>query len=173
MRIASRTWRLSTRCCCTCRTPASVTHFAQVFGRKCINDASYPVRGRMILRTMGPVEFVFDISDTEPINPQDDRVPAIVANPFPAKGNPPATCIAPSGEGVRESRDRHHHSGSRDKPRRRRPPHTRTLDGILPPPEFETHRGAAIRHTGSRACPCLLRTPRSGSRGVSTGPGST
>ncbi len=47
----------------------------------------------MILRTMGPVEFVFDISDTEPINPHDDRVPAIVANLFPAKGEPPPLAL--------------------------------------------------------------------------------
>lgn len=42
---------------------------------------------------MGPVEFVFDVSDTEPIDPSEDRVPAIVANPFPAKGKPPPLAL--------------------------------------------------------------------------------
>lgn len=46
-------------------------------------------RPYVILRTMGPVEFVFDVSDTEPIDPTRDRVPALVTNPFPAKGKAP------------------------------------------------------------------------------------
>jgi hypothetical protein len=46
-------------------------------------------RPYVILRTMGPVEFVFDLSDTEPINPRDDRVPEQISNPFRAKGAPP------------------------------------------------------------------------------------
>jgi hypothetical protein len=43
----------------------------------------------VILRTMGPVEFVFDLSDTEPINPYDDRVPVAASNPFTTNGVPP------------------------------------------------------------------------------------
>jgi len=40
-----------------------------------------------------PVHFVFDLSDTEPINPAVDRVPEAVSNPFPAKGQPPAHAL--------------------------------------------------------------------------------
>ena len=47
------------------------------------------VRPCMILWTMGPVAFVFDVGDTEPMDPKDDRVPECVTNPFPAKGQPP------------------------------------------------------------------------------------
>ncbi len=47
----------------------------------------------VILRTMGPVDFVFDVSDTEPCDPRNDRVPAAVANPFPAKGNAPPLAV--------------------------------------------------------------------------------
>jgi hypothetical protein len=43
-------------------------------------------RPYVILRTMGPVAFVFDLSDTEPIDPKDDRVPELATNPFPATG---------------------------------------------------------------------------------------
>jgi hypothetical protein len=46
-------------------------------------------RAYVVLRIMGPVEFVFDLSDTEPLDPKDNRVPAIADNPFPAKGEPP------------------------------------------------------------------------------------
>ncbi len=46
-------------------------------------------RPYVILWTMGPVGFVFDLSDTEPLNPAFDRVPEAVSNPFPAKGRPP------------------------------------------------------------------------------------
>ena len=46
-------------------------------------------RPYVILWTMGPVAFVFDLSDTEAIDPDDDRVPKIVTNPFPTKGQPP------------------------------------------------------------------------------------
>jgi hypothetical protein len=45
-------------------------------------------RPYVILRTMGPVAFVFELSDTEPIDPAVDIVPEIVKNPFPAKGQP-------------------------------------------------------------------------------------
>lgn len=43
-------------------------------------------RPYVVLRTMGPVDFVFDLSDTEPIDPQFDRVPDLATNPFAAKG---------------------------------------------------------------------------------------
>src|SRR5438477_5466700 len=46
-------------------------------------------RPYVILQPFGPVAFVFDLSDTEPINPAVDLVPEIVKNPFPAKGKPP------------------------------------------------------------------------------------
>lgn len=50
-------------------------------------------RPYVILRNFGPVQFVFDLSDTEPMNPAEDRVPEIVQNPFPAKGEPPANAM--------------------------------------------------------------------------------
>jgi hypothetical protein len=43
-------------------------------------------RPYVVLRTMGPVDFVFDLSDTEPIDPQVDRVPPAASDPFAAKG---------------------------------------------------------------------------------------
>ena len=45
-------------------------------------------RPYVILQPFGPVAFVFELSDTEPINPAVDLVPEIVTNPFPAKGQP-------------------------------------------------------------------------------------
>ena len=54
------------------------------YGRK-VKPARRPY---VILRTMGPVAFVFDLSDTEPISEGLSTVPAIVENPFPAKGQP-------------------------------------------------------------------------------------
>jgi IrrE N-terminal-like domain len=57
--------------------------------RKYARRVKPSVRPYVILWTMGPVAFVFDLSDTEPINPADDRVPECVTNPFPAKGQPP------------------------------------------------------------------------------------
>jgi hypothetical protein len=50
-------------------------------------------RAYVILRTMGPVAFVFDLSDTKPIDPKRDLIPEIVTNPFPAKGHPPARAL--------------------------------------------------------------------------------
>lgn len=55
------------------------------YGRR-IKPGSRPY---VILRTMGPVTFVFDLSDTEPIHPGDDRVPIAAANPFSTDGKPP------------------------------------------------------------------------------------
>jgi len=50
-------------------------------------------RPYVILQTMGPVAFVFELSDTEPIDPAVDLVPEMVKNPFPAKGQPPIGAI--------------------------------------------------------------------------------
>src|SRR5437879_8601107 len=50
-------------------------------------------RPYVILQTMGPVAFVFELSDTEPIDPAVDLVPQIVKNPFPAKGPPPVGAV--------------------------------------------------------------------------------
>src|SRR6266446_6616195 len=50
-------------------------------------------RPYVILHTMGPVAFVFELSDTEPIDPAVDVVPEIVKNPFPAKGQPPIGAV--------------------------------------------------------------------------------
>ena len=46
-------------------------------------------RPYVILRMMGPVEFIFDLSDTEPIDPNYDRVPKAAVNPFSTNGKPP------------------------------------------------------------------------------------
>jgi len=43
----------------------------------------------IILWPMSPIQFVFDLSDTEPINPERDEVPELAKNPFPAKGAVP------------------------------------------------------------------------------------
>src|SRR5437660_10518390 len=50
-------------------------------------------RPYVILQTMGPVAFVFELSDTEPIDPVVDVVPEIVKNPCPAKGQPPIEAV--------------------------------------------------------------------------------
>ncbi len=62
----------------------------QSWGRR-VKPASRPY---VILWTMGPVAFVFDLSDTEPIDPKYDRIPEIVKNPFPTKGAPPPGALA-------------------------------------------------------------------------------
>jgi hypothetical protein len=50
-------------------------------------------RPYVILQTMGPVAFVFELSDTEPIDPAVDLVPEMIKNPFPARGQPPIGAI--------------------------------------------------------------------------------
>lgn len=57
------------------------------FGRK-VKPAARPY---VVLRTMGPVDFVFDLSDTEPLAPDDNRIPALAMNPFPTRGEANAT----------------------------------------------------------------------------------
>jgi hypothetical protein len=60
------------------------------YGRK-VKPAARP---HVILQTMGPVAFVFDLSDTEPMDKSlSSSVPAFVENPFPAKGQPPPTAL--------------------------------------------------------------------------------
>jgi len=51
-----------------------------------VNDRA---RAYVILQTMGPVAFVFDLRDTTPINPKRDLIPEIATNPFPAHGQVP------------------------------------------------------------------------------------
>jgi hypothetical protein len=43
-------------------------------------------RPYVVLRTMGPVDFVFDLSDTEPMDPRHDLVPPAARDPFAASG---------------------------------------------------------------------------------------
>jgi hypothetical protein len=50
-------------------------------------------RAYVILQTMGPVAFMFDLTDTSPINPKIDLIPEIVTNPFPAKGQLPSGAL--------------------------------------------------------------------------------
>lgn len=61
---------------------------AEEWERKYRRQVKPTARPYVILWTMGPVAFVFDLSDTEPIDPRDDCMPEIVSNPFPAKGQP-------------------------------------------------------------------------------------
>ena len=42
----------------------------------------------------GEPDFVFDVTDTEPINPADDRVPPRVHGPAPAKAEPPPDMLS-------------------------------------------------------------------------------
>lgn len=62
----------------------------QCWGRR-VKPAARPY---VILWTMGPVAFVFDLSDTEPIDPNNDRIPEIVKDPFQVKGEPPPGAMA-------------------------------------------------------------------------------
>jgi hypothetical protein len=62
---------------------------ARSWGRRYHRQVRPGARPYVILQTMGPVAFVFELSDTEPINPAFDLVPEAVKNPFPAKGRPP------------------------------------------------------------------------------------
>ena len=57
--------------------------------RKYERRVNVGARAYVILQTMGPVAFVFDLSDTKPINPERDLIPEIATNPFPAKGQVP------------------------------------------------------------------------------------
>jgi hypothetical protein len=62
---------------------------AAVWERKYERRVNAGARAYVILQTMGPVAFVFDLSDTTPINPKRDLIPEIVTDPFPAKGQAP------------------------------------------------------------------------------------
>ena len=50
-------------------------------------------RPYVILQTMGPVAFVFDVSDTEPDGPLARPLPEAVTNPFPVRGQPPLSAL--------------------------------------------------------------------------------
>ncbi len=61
----------------------------QQYGRRVKPGA----RPYVILQTMGPVAFVFDVSDTEPDGPLARPLPETVTNPFPARGQPPPSAL--------------------------------------------------------------------------------
>src|SRR5438477_7508026 len=63
---------------------------ARIWERDYFRRVRPGARPYVILQTMGPVAFVFELSDTEPVDPAVDLIPEIVKNPFPAKGNPPS-----------------------------------------------------------------------------------
>lgn len=65
------------------------SQWTKLYGRRVKPGA----RAYVVLRFMGPVSFVFDLGDTEPIDPADDRVPQLAVNPFPAKGTPPPNTL--------------------------------------------------------------------------------
>src|SRR6266542_2449332 len=62
---------------------------APVWERKYERRVKPGARSYVILQTMGPVAFVFDLNDTKPINPKRDLVPEVITNPFGASGQPP------------------------------------------------------------------------------------
>lgn len=66
---------------------------AAIWERRYERRVSREARPYVILQPFGPVSFVFDLSDTKPINPQRDLVPESVTNPFPAKGQPPVGAL--------------------------------------------------------------------------------
>src|SRR5258707_11158308 len=66
---------------------------APVWERKYERRVKPRARPYVILQTMGPVAFVFDLCDTQAINPKRDLIPEIVTNPFPTKGQPPAGAL--------------------------------------------------------------------------------
>src|SRR5947208_11318510 len=66
---------------------------ARVWERDYYRQVRPGARPYVILQTMGPVAFVFELSDTEPIDRAVDLVPEIAKNPFPAKGQPPLGAI--------------------------------------------------------------------------------
>jgi hypothetical protein len=66
---------------------------APVWERKYERRIKPAARPYVILQTMGPVAFVFDLSDTNPINPKCDLIPEIITNPFAASGQPPPSAL--------------------------------------------------------------------------------
>ena len=66
---------------------------APMWERKYERRVNIGGRPYVILQPFGPVAFVFDLSDTKPINPRRDLVPESVTNPFPAKGQPPVGAL--------------------------------------------------------------------------------
>jgi hypothetical protein len=59
-------------------------------------------RPYVILQTMGPVAFVFDLSDTVAGSPLASEVPEAALNPFPARGQPPADALPNIGAACEE-----------------------------------------------------------------------
>jgi hypothetical protein len=66
---------------------------APVWERKYGRRVKPGSRPYVVLQTMGPVAFVFDVSDTEEMDPFSPPLPEAVTNPFPAKGQPPPTAL--------------------------------------------------------------------------------
>ncbi len=66
---------------------------ARIWERDYCRQVRPAARPYVILQTMGPVAFVFDLSDTEPIDPAVDLVPEIAKSPFPTKGQPPSGAV--------------------------------------------------------------------------------
>jgi hypothetical protein len=62
------------------------SQWREKYGRQLLPGA----RPYIILWPMSPVEFVFDLSDTVPIEPAVDQIPDLARNPFPAKGKVPS-----------------------------------------------------------------------------------
>ena len=65
----------------------------QFWGRDYYRRVRPGARPYVILQPFGPVAFVFELSDTEPIDPAVELVPEVVKHPFPAKGQPPVGAI--------------------------------------------------------------------------------
>lgn len=66
---------------------------APVWERKFRRRVKPGSRPYVILQTMGPVAFVFDVSDTEAIDFLSPPLPEAVTNPFPTRGQPPPTAL--------------------------------------------------------------------------------
>jgi len=67
---------------------------APVWERKYGRRVKRGARPYVILQTMGPVAFVFDVHDTEPDGSLAQPLPEAVTNPFPARGQPPAGALS-------------------------------------------------------------------------------
>jgi len=65
----------------------TANNWAKQYGRK-VNPMARPF---IILVPFGPVEFVYDVSDTEPINGDKDYVPKELMQPFFTKGDLPSS----------------------------------------------------------------------------------
>ena len=70
-----------------CRTPASNMLTSTDWRVRYERTVKPAARPYVVLRTMGPVSFVFDLRDTEDIDPKNSRVPDLAVDPFPVKGS--------------------------------------------------------------------------------------